>query len=64
MVATHIEKIKHSMLCVTAMFVCKGQYKHIFTGLAFECDSSEHLLFLFVDRIILCFASLTLGSFA
>ena len=48
MVATDIEfeKIKHSMLCVTGEYLRDVTNRIVFT-FAFECESSEHLLFLF-----------------
>ena len=41
MVATHIEKIKHSVLCVTGVYL-KDITNMIFV--IFECELSEHLL--------------------
>ena len=47
MVATPIEKIKNSMLCVTGKW-----YIHFFSSFALKCESSEHLLLLFIPHSV------------
>ena len=43
MVATHIKKVKRSMLCMTGVYL---RDKHDFCNFAFEWKSSERLPFL------------------
>ena len=43
MVAAFVKKIKHSMLCVTDVYV-KGHSYYIFSTFVLVCESSEHFL--------------------
>ena len=46
MVATHIEKVKYSVLCVTSVHL-RDLPNSVFCKVPFKCESSERLLSLF-----------------
>ena len=53
MVTTHVRKIKYSMLYVAGVYL-RDITNTFFCYFAFECESSEHLLFLFVWGFFCC----------
>ena len=46
MVVRYIKKIRHSLLCVTGVYL-RDLTDTLFEKFALECELSEHLLFLF-----------------
>ena len=50
MTLTYIKKIRHSMLCVTGVYLKDIANMILFSNFTLECKSSERLLFLFYKR--------------